>query len=358
MIERLVRAKLGGVEIAHVPMSFSSDIKEVGRFRLRKLIHLVAVIVRIAWCRIRFQPQILLYPPAGPHRVPMYRDLAILLATRWLFRETIFHFHAGGLSELYARLNGFERALFRRAYFRPSAAIVLSERNPPDGTAIGAQRVFVVPYGIEDEARRFGDLRREAQRCPELLFVGLLSEAKGILVLLEAARILRAEERTFSLKLVGEFASEAFERIVHERIEQYALGDVVNLSGRLVGDAKWQAYAQASIFCFPSSYEAETFGLVVLEAMQFRLPVVATEWRGVADLVREGETGFLVPVGEPELLAARVALLLEDRGLARRMGDLGREWFREEFTLEQFLGRMEAVFHAVTPESGEQEMAR
>ena len=75
-----------------------------GRFRLRKLGHLVGIIGRIAWQRIAHGVDVLYYPPAGPHRVPLWRDLAILGCTRWMFRKTIFHFHTLGIGRVYRQL--------------------------------------------------------------------------------------------------------------------------------------------------------------------------------------------------------------------------------------------------------------
>jgi len=353
MIERLVRAKFEDFELIHVPMHFSRSIPEVGRFRPHKLVKLVAVVARIWWQRIRKRPRILLYPPAGPNRVAMYRDFAILLACRWMFDATIFHFHAGGLSQLSPGLNRFERALFRRAYGRPSAGVVLSKRNPQDAELLEAERVFVVPYGIEDVAAQRGFARSERHGTPDLLFVGGLTESKGVLVLIEAAARLAQQGRDFTLTLVGEFASAEFERQLRQRVTELGLGRQTRLPGGLTGDEKWSAFEAATLFCFPTYYEAETFGLVVLEAMQFELPVVATDWRGVPDLVRDGENGFLVPVRDVAKLADRIASILDDLELAASMGRHGRARYLEEFTLDRFVARMEVVLRTVASRENE-----
>ena len=90
-----------------------------GKFRLHKLAHLAGIVPRILWARLRTGSTVLYYPPAGPDLVPALRDLVILLSTRWAFRHTVFHFHAGGLCELYPRLNRPLKWLFRQAYGQP-----------------------------------------------------------------------------------------------------------------------------------------------------------------------------------------------------------------------------------------------
>ena len=118
MIERLVQARFERVELRHVRMAFSSSIADVGRFRVGKLWHLAGVIGRIVWQRIAHGVDVLYYPPVGPHRVPLYRDLAILCCTRWMFRKTIFHFHTLGIGRVYRQLPLPLRWLAQRSFVR------------------------------------------------------------------------------------------------------------------------------------------------------------------------------------------------------------------------------------------------
>jgi glycosyltransferase involved in cell wall biosynthesis len=110
-----------------------------------------------------------------------------------------------------------------------------------------------------------------------------------------------------------------------------------------VDEEKAAAYRAADIFCYPTHYEVESFGLVVVEAMQFSLPVVASRWRGVPSVVAEGESGLLVPVRDPTALAQALQTLVDDPRLRRRLGTRGREIYLERFTEERYRQAMEAV---------------
>jgi glycosyltransferase involved in cell wall biosynthesis len=347
MIESIVGMRFENVEMHHVRLAFSRDMEEVGKFSFGKLLHLVSVVASIVYKRIRHSTTVLYYPPAGPDRVPMWRDFVVLLATRWLFPHTVFHFHAGGLSELYSRLSSFERFLFRASYFRPDVSIRLSELNPPDGEFLHARHDFVIPYGIDDHFAAIGPRGALRHTTPEILFVGVLRESKGILVLLEAASILQERGLDFSLTLVGRFVSREFEHSVRQKIADARLQQRVSLPGVLVGDEKWLAYARASIFCYPSFFEAETFGLAALEAMQFALPVVAARWRGVSSLVRERESGYLVPVGDSRALAERLEALIRHPDKASEMGKAGREIYLRYYTRERFRSNLERAFLSI-----------
>ncbi len=346
MIEKLLAGSFQNVMLHHVPMRFSKIVEEVGRFQPRKLGHLAKIIGRIALARWRHDTRVLYYPPAGPNRVPVYRDMAILIATRWMFDHTVFHFHAGGLSELYQRLNPIERQLFQLAYFRPDCAIRLSEENPPDGKCLEAMTEVTIPNGIEDVHPEHAEKKDDVSEVLRILFVGVLRESKGVLVLLAACRMLKERGEVFRLELMGRFQSSAFEAKVKEIVSTNGMEDQVAFLGVRSGVDKWNAYARADIFCFPTFYKAETFGVVVLEAMQFELPVVATRWRGVSSLVRDGETGLLVPVHDAVAVAECLDRLIHDPKLRRKMGKKGRETFLKEYTLDSWHKNMERVLIA------------
>ena len=349
MIEKLLDINFENVEIYHVRLAFSQDMSEVGRFQFKKLFHLMYVIGSIFYMRIRHGIHILYYPPAGPHKIPMFRDIAILATTRWLFEKIVFHFHAGGISELYPQLPPLLKYIYRKAYWNPDAAILLSERNPADGERLQARKQWVIPYGIEDHSAHFNnnDSAPELEQV-QLLYVGILRESKGLLILIEACRILHEQGFVFELNLVGEFASEIFKQTALHNVASYQLENHVRFMGVLTGDDKWRQFSKADIFCFPSFFESETFGLVVLEAMQFGLPVVATWWRGIPSLVRDGETGYLVPIKDPEALAEKIKILLQNPKQAREMGRKGREVYLENYTIDKYKANIEEVFLSVT----------
>lgn len=349
MIANLLKGRYSDVRLVHVRMAFSNELQETGRVNLRKLVHVPVLAGRIAVARYRAGASVLYYPPSGADRLPLYRDLALLVATRWMFAGTILHFHAGGVHEVYERLSPLGAAAFRRAYFGADAGVRTSALAPDDAARLGAHREFVVANGVEDAAAA---MPAEAFRTrdvapPTILFVGLLRESKGVLVLLEACADLRRRGLDFRLDLVGELHSRALGTRVARLIDENDLQSVVRLRGVLAGDDKHRAYAEASVFCFPSFFESETFGLVLIEAMQFGLPVVATSWRGIPSVVADGDNGYLVPIKDVDALADRLGLLLRDPELAESMGRRGRRLYEERFTLQRFHADIQKVFDAV-----------
>jgi glycosyltransferase involved in cell wall biosynthesis len=351
MIHRLVNSELDGIKIVHVRMAFSSSMGEIGRFRLSKLFHLVSLIVQITYHRLMSGARVLYYPPGGPQKVPMFRDIVILCCTRWMFDKTIFHFHASGLAELYERLPGWQQALFRAAYFGVDAAVRISELTPEDGKLIGAKREFIVPNGIDDPWSSLPERSDEpasVERPLRILYVGVLHEGKGLLTLVDACRRLKSTGVEFQLDLMGQPESEGFLARLQARIADAGIDQQVQFLGVLNGADKWAAYARADVLCHPTYYD--TVPVVVLEAMAARLPVVSTNHSGVPSLVADGHTGLLVDPRDDAALAEALRRVAIDGRLRLSLGAAGRARFEREFTLAVHIEKIRRVFLEVGKE--------
>lgn len=347
MIEGLLQGRYANARLHHVRMAFAKDMDDMGRWRPGKLFHAVAIVAAIVWARVRHGTDVLYFPPSGPDLWPMLRDLAILVPTRWMFRKTILHFHAAGTSKIYPRLPHGLRALYRLGYGKPDLAILTSEFNPDDATFLGARRRVVVPCGVDDDYLAMGCPQKPVNEICNILFVGLVSESKGALILLEAMRLLKERGVVARLTVVGKLVSDQFRKALMARIEAGGLQDVVTFTGVLVGPAKHDQYLNADIFCFPTFFKSESFGLVVVEAMQFKVPVVATRWRGVQSVVRDGDNGYLVPPHDASAVAERLAQLISAPILRRQMGERGREIYLCEYTMERFYRRVDESFSKI-----------
>jgi glycosyltransferase involved in cell wall biosynthesis len=345
MIEEIINAPYTNARIYHVRMAFSKGMDDMGRIQVAKIFHLFSVILHIWYYRIVKGVNILYYPPSGPDKVPVYRDIIILVATRWMFSKTIFHFHAGGLSEFWPRLGRMAQFLFKLAFFYPDATISLSTLVPPDAAFIKSRKQYIIPYGIADEYTTAYD--KLNNKLPlRILFMGVMRETKGEFVLLEACRQLAAKGIEFAVDFAGSFHNKAIEQQFYDFVETHQLQKNVFYRGVVSGEDKRQLFASADIFCFPSYFESETFGLVVVEAMQFCLPVVSTNWRGIPGNVANGVNGFLVNIKDAQAVAEKLELLLLDNTLRAKMGANSRAIYLEKFTTDRFLQLMDTCFSA------------
>ncbi len=161
------------------------------------------------------------------------------------------------------------------------------------GTADG--KIAVIPYGVEPDD--FANAPGNDERGGKLvfLFVGLIKEQKGIVVLLDAWKQLGAKDAELWLAGSGEDAM----------IQSAHRVPGVKVLGKLTPPELRQTYQSASVFVFPTFYDG--FGMVLLEAMSGGLPIIATPNCAAPELVQNGRAGLIVPAGDSAALCAAMA---------------------------------------------------
>lgn len=203
-----------------------------------------------------------------------------------------------------------------------------------------AEKLVTIHYGLDDPPRRPSETTPAAAGIPDdvplVLAVGRLIEQKDHATLLRAFARMHEREPSARLAILGWGPLEARTRALADSL---GIDAAVTLAGRVEPSA-W--LERAAVFAHSSRWEG--FGIVLLEAMLAGLPVVATSVSAVPEIVVDGETGFLVPAGDDEALAARLLDALSDTALARRLGDGGRRRAREEFSVEKMTSRTVDVY--------------
>ncbi len=146
------------------------------------------------------------------------------------------------------------------------------------------------------------------------------------------ARFLIAGHRPEGAPADYEASLHALARPLEEKGRLVFLGWVENIS---------DVFAAMDVFVFPSDNEG--LGLVAIEAMHMGVPVVRTNAAGAEDMIEDGKSGFIVPVGDQVMLTQRVRMLFEDASLRAQMGRAGQRLAREKFTARQMAQRTEML---------------
>ncbi len=266
----------------------------------------------------------------------------------------IVHWHAdiprdsrhAGLRLGYGLYRPWEQALLRRA----RAVIVTSPDYLESSEALVPHRkkAHVIALGIAPATNAHNDISIQwPSDGLRILAVGRLSYFKGFDVLLRAV----AAVPGCSLMLVGDGECGPALRALACELE---IEKRVNFVGRIDMDAAGRArmaaiYASADVFCLPSTDRAESFGIVLLEAMRAGLPTIASTipGSGVNYVVRDGETGLMAPPGDATALASALIRLRDDSALRRRMGEAGCRRWRYEFTLDASLDKTVTLYESV-----------
>jgi len=215
-----------------------------------------------------------------------------------------------------------------------------------------AGKCRVVPYGIRPERyeatperlERAAAVRRR-HAAPIVLFVGRLVYYKGVDVLVRAMTGFDAD-----VVLVG---AGPLEGELRELAASLGVADRLSIMPPLDDEALTAHFLAADVFCLPSVARSEAFGIVQLEAHICGTPVVSTNLpTGVPWVNQHGETGLVVPPGDPSALAGALARLLTDDALRARLGARARARVLESFTVETMVAGTLSVYDEVLHEGG------
>jgi len=222
-------------------------------------------------------------------------------------------------------------------------AVITDSRS----SAREVSRIFKVPQskirlvypGVDTKVyRRLDGHKKEPN---SLIMVGRTDDRKkGIRYLLQALRLLKRDDVGLRLTIVDKVNPR--DSLALDLINEYGIGSMITFTGRITTEELVARYSAAEIAVTPSVFEG--FGLPAAEAMACEVPVIATRVGALPEVVKEGETGILVPPEDPHALAGAIKQLLGDEALRRRMGGEGRRRVERHFSWRQTAGQIVEVY--------------
>ncbi len=201
---------------------------------------------------------------------------------------------------------------------------------------VKANRIFIVPYGVDLSRFYPGTKHREKNEKLKLLFVGQITQRKGISYLIESFNALKSQN--VELHITGGLFQGY-------KIPEFLKGDRIYYTGRVVDAELPAVYRNADIFVLPSLVEG--FGLVLLEAMASGLPVITTPNSGGPDIIENGKEGFIVPVRNVSALVERIRFLLNNPDKREEMGRAARKK-AEQYSWKTYEGKIGKFFRYLT----------
>jgi len=220
------------------------------------------------------------------------------------------------------------------------------------------RKLIIIPPGVDashfypipaDEAKLAIGLRPDARM---ILFVGRIEPLKGVDTLIRAMSCLKLDDpdHQVHLAIIGGEPSADPKQMSTEMARLKKLCDELRLDqdvvfmGKRDQDKLPYYYSAAEVLVMPSHYES--FGMVALEAMACGTPVIASDVGGLGFLVQNGETGYTVPSGDPEILCSKLSTLLNDAGLRERMGRQAAE-YAQSYTWDKIAAQVVNVYQAL-----------
>jgi len=179
------------------------------------------------------------------------------------------------------------------------------------------RKVLVIPNAVDDTFFNDGFDKKilNKNRSPTILYVGRLSHRKGLHVLVPAMKHVVKKVPNARLLIVGEGYTKGFVRVL---VKALGLEKNVKLLGLAHPQQLLLLYKMSNVFVLPSIY-GESFGIVLLEAMASRVPVVATDVGGISEVITDNYTGLLLKPGNSKELANAILKVLNNPNLSKKL---------------------------------------
>lgn len=315
----------------YVNLSPSRSLTEIGKCGFSKIGRLLGALGKTFWYVLTRRYD-MVYLAITCHGGAFLKDSLFVFISKLFCKKILIHQHNKGMSGCAHR---FPYKFLLPLAYRNTRVMLLSRHLYPDiAPVVAEEQICICPNGMPEKWD--AGKSRVATEVPHILFLSNLIESKGCLDLLRACRLLKERGCVFKCDFVGAetktITRTYFEQLVHE----LSLDDAVIYHGPKYGEQKEEFLQSAAVLAFPTYYSNETFGLVLLEAMQYRLPVVTTREGGIPDVVAYDETGLCCQAQHPESLADALEILLRDEKKRQEMGKKGYERFHQYFTQAHF----------------------
>ena len=334
----------------YINLLASQNVAESGVINFKKLFSFLITYFRLIYSIIRIRPD-LCYIAITVTGAALYRDLLFVTLLKLFRIKIIYHLHNKGIS---LNQNKFIKKIIYKFIFRNTEVILISKLLYKDiENFVPISRVHFCPNGIYEKEKLSYNIKsdnlmsnQETIKPIRLLFLSNLIESKGVYILLEACSILKKKNLLFNCIYIGG-ESDITTSKFNEKLNQLNLIDKVSYQGVKFEEEKIKAFKETDIFVFPTFYYYETFGLVILEAMQQSKPVISTFEGGIPDIIEDGITGFMVPQKDIVALANKLEILINNSELRNKMGAAGRKKYEQEFTLDIFENRLKDILQNV-----------
>ena len=322
-----------------INLGTSRRMDEIGKRTLAKPLRFIGALLRMLLLLIVHR-YALCYLAITCRGRGFLKDAPFMLLARLFCQKRIIHQHNKGMSK-YVDIWPY-RWLLPLCY-KDAKVILLSWHLYPDiERIVKRENVLICPNGIKVNTKdSHKENKKKTNKIPRLLFLSNLIESKGVIVLLDALKLLADKGYSFQCDFVGGETKEIDANRFAEEVNKRQLNRLVVYQGRKYGDEKEEAFEMSDIFVFPTYNEA--FGLVLLEAMSFELPSVTTDEGSIPDIVENGVSGLIAKRKDPQSLSYCIEKLINDKELRQQMGISGRKMVERFFTEEKFEERMNEI---------------
>lgn len=326
-------------EVSFINLHFWS-YKNKNKVTITKMVKLIAYLFQYVYQLIFYRPKYVLYNISF-YPMPFLKDFLFCSLGIVMGSRVVLHDHGQYVNELYQTMSPIKKKMLRWLLDHICASILMGQRTKReyDGL-IDSSKLFIGEGGIDDLCgNNLGDVP-SGDRL-KVLYFSHLSYDKGADLAFEAAHRLLSLHTDIEFHFAGPMVEEPIidqytllKKKYHDRVFDYGYVDD--------DETKVMLFSQSDIFIFPT--RRDVFGLVLLDAMAFGMPIVAADEGNIGGILPEDQLDFMFERGNVDELTAKVAFLIKDKEKRRLLSEKNRNHFLSKYTIQEYGGRMVQIF--------------
>jgi glycosyltransferase involved in cell wall biosynthesis len=324
-------------ECKFITIKSSISLSSVGRFGFKKIYYLLELYVKILWTLVTFKPE-KIYFTASNKSFAFYRDL--ILSTLWkmysLFKKVdiYYHFHTKGVEDFVT--GSVVKTALTKFFLKDVNLILLSPLLENDFLKVNTFKcVLYLPNGVENQLteNQFDQVIKgkfSNDKPLNVLYLSNMIKSKGYFKVLELAK--QIKEAPIQFNFAGGWTSQKDKNDFFQFIKDNNLSDKVFFHGFVNGEEKAELFKKSHLLLFPTRYKNESFGLVIIEALSYGVPVIATDEGSIPYILNEKSGIVLSDIANlPQALdKARDTLVNQETSI------YCRKHYLDNFTLDKF----------------------
>lgn len=318
--------RIGTIKGDYVNLSTSRHIDEIGKISFKKILRFLLSYFKTFILLITRKYDVC-YLAITCYGVGFLKDLPFILLCKLFRKKIIIHQHNKGMSKFQKKT--LYKLLLPLAYSNVKVILLSWLLYPDISMFVKREQIYICPNGIPGQNNLMFKIKKNT--ISQFLFLSNILESKGIFVLLDACSSLKKEGYHFLCHVVGNASKEISFIRLDQEINKREIEDVVVVHGPKYGEQKAMFLEKVDFFVFPT-YE-DCFPLVLLEAIQYGLPVISTYEGAIPDIIQPNVNGILCQRGNLNELIAALKYLLLHEDVCIKMSKQNIERYLELFTL-------------------------
>lgn len=344
LIETFLPALRQQVDLLYFSTVDGRPLKKSGKFTAENLLIAGSQYIRFLLAVLKYRPNIVhLHTSQGNGWL---KDTFYILVSKGLGCRVILHMHGGNFHLNYNQSPRIIRWYTRRLLQMADMMIAVSgewqnrlENIIPNG------RIITLLNCVDVNVIKPPSCTENLPGPVHALFLGRVGPLKGTFDLIKALGIIRSRDCPLHTWIAGDEERHGDLKKAQTELDELGLTDTCDLLGYIDQDRKNQLLKEASIFILPSYYEC--LPMSVLEAMAAGLPIIATPVGGIPEVVENGSNGYLVPIGDIQSLADKIADLVVNYELRTTMGRRSRWIAERDFDAKSYVDKLVSLYTSI-----------